>query len=896
MPTPEEESSDDDLLARLGPKALLARGLEETASPPPSPTPPPTPAGPGASARDQNLEAATLAEMFPEFRFEGVISRGGFGTVYRAEHRQMKRRVAVKILSSAVTRNVSAVARFEREIAAIGTLDHPGIVRAFDAGQRGGVWFLAMELVEGADLSTLSRALGPLPPAEACELIRQAALAIQHAHERHLIHRDVKPSNMMLATEPDGAARVKVLDFGLAQLGHNENTGGELTISGELLGTVDYIAPEQISNPRTVDARADVYGLGATLYRLLAGQAPHQTTDATSSLYAKLIRIAHEACPGIATLRPDLAPALAAVVDRMVARDPDQRFATARDAADALAPFAEFSALPALLARVPRLELQESQEHLEPLPRPLRRKKFIPLVVSLFSLAALAVVIAVALLNAEKSQPPRANANTNLPALGGFEPGQVPGAWLQADLKASQPKEGDHFGHSVAVSGDTVVVGVPGVDTSSTGVNSTPDENAANSGAVYVFVRSGSIWTQQACLKASNTAANDQFGISVAISGDTVIVGAAKEDSKAAGVNGNQADNSAFNSGAAYVFTRSGTNWTQQAYLKASNTGTDDQFGFSVAVSGDTVVVGAYLENADRTGVNSTPGDSGAAYVFTRRGSTWTQQAYLKSSNAEGGDLFGWSVAVSGDTVVVGASLEDSNATGVDGDQADNSASYSGAAYVFVRSGSTWSQQAYLKASHPVTVVHDQFGHSVAVSGDTVVVGAMNEDNYATGVNGNQANQNGDKNYGAAYVFVRSGSTWSQQAYLKASNPGEGDQFGYSVALSGDTVVVGAVNEASKATGVNGEQADESAIKSGAAYLFERRGSTWSQRAYLKASHTRKYDRFGRWVAVSGDTVVVGVSKLPGTTAGVNRASDESASIPGAAYIFKVGDRADGER
>jgi len=131
-----------------------------------------------------------------------------------------------------------------------------------------------MELVDGADLSTLARTLGPLPPADACELIRQAALAIQHAHDRNLIHRDVKPSNLMLTTAPDGSSLVKVLDFGLAQLAQNENTGGELTLSGELLGTVDYIAPEQIENPRTVDARADVYGLGATLYRLLSGQAP----------------------------------------------------------------------------------------------------------------------------------------------------------------------------------------------------------------------------------------------------------------------------------------------------------------------------------------------------------------------------------------------------------------------------------------------------------------------------------------------------------------------------------------------------------------------------------------------------------------------------------------------
>lgn len=402
MPTPEQESADDALVDRLRPQALLARGLEDSASTPPSPTPQPTPTPPSAGTSEEATLAATLAEMFPEFQVEGVLSRDGFGTVYRAEHRRMKRRVALKILSSALTRNVSAVARFEREIEAIGKLDHPGIVRAFDAGQRGGVWFLAMELVDGADFSTLSRALGPLPPADACELVRQAALALQHAHERNLIHRDVKPGNLMLTTVADGSPLVKVLDFGLAQLAQNENAGGELTISGELLGTVDYIAPEQIENPRTVNARADVYGLGATLYRLLSGQAPHQASDSTSTLYAKLIRITHEACPSIATLRPELPPGLVAVVDRIVARDTAQRYATASEAATALAPFAEASNLPALLARVPCSEPQLFQEHRVPLSRPSSRRKARRFAIAF---ASLAVVGTLVFLIAKKSSP-----------------------------------------------------------------------------------------------------------------------------------------------------------------------------------------------------------------------------------------------------------------------------------------------------------------------------------------------------------------------------------------------------------------------------------------------------------------------------------------------------------
>jgi len=404
----------------------------------------------------------------------------------------------------------------------------------------------------------------------------------------------------------------------------------------------------------------------------------------------------------------------------------------------------------------------------------------------------------------------------------------------QAYLKASNTGMSDIFGWSVAVSGDTVVVGAAYENSNATGVNGNEANNSvSDSGAAYIFTRSGTVWTQQAYLKASNTGADDRFGTSVAVSGDTVVVGATGESSNVTGANGNQTNNLARASGAAYVFTRSGTVWTQQAYLKASNTGPDNRFGTSVAVSGDTVVVGATGESSNATGVNGNQTNnlaraSGAAYVFTRSGTEWTQQAYLKASNTGPGDVFGRSVAVSGDTVVVGATGESSNATGVNGNQANtnNSAFSSGAAYVFTRSGTNWTQQAYLKASNTEasnTGSGDRFGSSVAVSGDTVVVGAHQESSNATGVNGNQADNSAGSS-GAAYVFRRSGTTWRQQAYLKASNSGEfngsGDGFGYSVAVSGDTVIVGAVGEDSNASGVNGNQADNSATDSGAAYVF----------------------------------------------------------------------------
>ena len=460
----------------------------------------------------------------------------------------------------------------------------------------------------------------------------------------------------------------------------------------------------------------------------------------------------------------------------------------------------------------------------------------------------------------------------------------------QAYLKASNTDSSDQFGYSVAISGDTVVVGALREASNATGINGDQTDNTASfSGAAYVFVRAGATWSQQAYLKASNTESDDLFGISVAISGDTVVVGAYSEDSNATGINGDQTDNTAVGSGAAYVFVCNATTWSQQAYLKASNTESNDLFGGSVAISGDTIVVGALGEDSNAIGINGDQTDnsasfSGAAYVFVRAGATWSHQAYLKASNTDSFDQFGVSLAISGETVVVGADGESSNATGINGDQTDNTASFSGAAYVFVRANATWSQQAYLKASN--TEAADDFGVSVAISGDTVVVGADLESSNATGINGDQSD-NTARDSGAAYVFVRAATTWSQQAYLKASNTESNDQFGISVAISGDTVVVGADGEDSNATGINGDQTDNTASFSGAAYVFVRAATTWSQQTYLKASNTESNDQFGISVAISGDTVVVGAFLEDSNATGINGDDTQnSAADSGAAYVF----------
>jgi hypothetical protein len=236
-----------------------------------------------------------------------------------------------------------------------------------------------------------------------------------------------------------------------------------------------------------------------------------------------------------------------------------------------------------------------------------------------------------------------------------------------------------------------------------------------------VFVRADAAWTLEAYLKAGNTGASDMFGADVAISGDTIAAGARLEDSNAMGVNGDQTNDTAQSSGAAYVFARSGTTWSPEAYVKATNTEAFDEFGSSVAIDGDTLVVGATFEDSADEMVL----DSGAAYVYARSGGLWTSQAMLKASNAGGGDIFGFSVAIDGDAVVVGARLEDGSATTIDGAD-DDLAQDSGAAYLFLRDGTSWAQEAYLKAINSTTF--DHYGHCVAVSGELIAVTAPGED------------------------------------------------------------------------------------------------------------------------------------------------------------------------
>jgi len=494
-----------------------------------------------------------------------------------------------------------------------------------------------------------------------------------------------------------------------------------------------------------------------------------------------------------------------------------------------------------------------------------------------------------------------------------------------AYLKASNAGMGDHFGnggaldgHAVSLSadGNTLAVGAPYEASNAKGINGNQNDNSLYSaGAVYVFVRRNNAWTQQAYIKASNPGQSDKFGYYVALSqdGSTLAVSAPGEPSAAKGINGDQNDNSIPEAGAVYVFTRAGTTWTQQAYLKASNTGEagvgdqfadGDQFGFSLALSadGNTLAAGAIAEDSGAKGINGNQADnsqtnSGAVYLFARTGGTWAQQAYIKASNTDANDLFGYSVGLSadGDTLAASAYDEDGSSREINGIQ-DKNRRGSGAIYVFTRSGNAWSQTAYLKASNSET--GDSLGYSIAISqdGNTIAGGAADEDCRMPGVIAGathmcQDDQPEDNSNGAVYVFVRTGDKWTQEAFIKSSNPGKEDWFGARLALSGDgnTLAVGAQVENGGSKGINGDQKNQSGEDSGAVYFFTRAAGMWKQAAYVKASNAQAYDEFGSAMSLSrdGKLMAVGARSEAGGSKGVGgNLNDNSAPEAGAVYIF----------
>lgn len=300
--------------------------------------------GEADSAAAEEIAVPEHPEMLGQYQLMEKIGQGGMGIVYKALHQSLKRVVALKMLSRDSTKG-DALNRFRREMEAVGRVVHPNMVLAHDAGEVDGQHFLVVEYVEGLDLSEVLRRYGPWRLADACEAIRQAATGLQAAHELDLVHRDVKPSNLMLTA----SGEIKVLDLGLALLATDEAGEPDLTAVGQLMGTFDYMAPEQASDSHRVDIRADVYSLGGTLYKLLTGQVP-LSGNPKATVMQKLRSLALDEPQPIVELRPDLPTKLAKIVHRMLAKSPEDRFPTPQAVAEAVTPFCEEADLAGLLA------------------------------------------------------------------------------------------------------------------------------------------------------------------------------------------------------------------------------------------------------------------------------------------------------------------------------------------------------------------------------------------------------------------------------------------------------------------------------------------------------------------------------------------------------------------
>ena len=422
-------------------------------------------------------------------------------------------------------------------------------------------------------------------------------------------------------------------------------------------------------------------------------------------------------------------------------------------------------------------------------------------------------------------------------------------------IVASDRGTGDNFGATysevIAIEGDYAIVGASFEDHDATGGNF-----ASNAGSVYIFKNTNGIWSQVQKIVASDRAAEDQFGTSVAISGDYIVVGAFNEDEDATGAN------YALNAGSAYIFKNTSGTWSQVQKIVASDREAYDAFGVSVAISGDYVIVGASGEDQDVVGANYVA-NAGSAYIFKNTSGTWSEVQKIGASDRGAQDNFGVYVAISGDYAFVGVPWEDEDVSG------NNYMSVAGSAYIFKNTSGTWSQVQKIVASD--RAAGDQFGTSVAMSGDYVIIGAFAEDEDATGANY-------ALNAGSAYIFKNTSGTWSEVQKIVTSDRAAGDYFSVSLAISGDYAIVSAYGQDYDAAGAN------YVVNSGAAYIFKNTSGTWSEVQKIVASDRATSDNFGFAVAISSDYIIVGARSEDHDAAGANYVQDA-----GSAYIFRKG-------
>ena len=422
--------------------------------------------------------------------------------------------------------------------------------------------------------------------------------------------------------------------------------------------------------------------------------------------------------------------------------------------------------------------------------------------------------------------------------------------WSQVQKTVAADRwEGDLFGTAIAISGDYAIVGAEFEDEDEAGKNP-----LLNAGSAYIFKNIAGKWTQQQKIVAKDRGVGDFFGHSVSISGNYAIVGAYSEDHNLLG-NGYSST-----AGAAYIFENVAGVWTQTQKLIASDREEADQFGIVVDIEGNYAVIGAHHDDEDAKGADSMQ-NAGSAYIFKNTAGNWTQLQKIVATDRGSEDKFGSAVGISGDYVVIGAHFESEDENG------GNKLWYSGSAYIFKNMSDNWTPVKKIVASDRAT--SDEFGISVAISGDYLIVGAYAEDEDASG-------NNSFNGAGSAYIFKNNAGNWVQLNKIVASDRSFVDRFGEAVDISGDYAIVGAYFESQDASGGN------TLTTSGSAYIFKNTAGSWKQVNKLVASDRSAEDRFGEAVAISGNYAMVGAW---------NEDEDANGSVTlndaGSVYIYK---------